>query len=145
MNTPPPVRALNLPRGAPWWTIPLPFDRPPAALWGNAREGHWAPRHKATLAVRSAVVLLGRLLKVPPGDHLTVLLVWAPGDRRVRDEDNLAPFYKVICDALGQSRGDWVGLQLVRDDSPKYMTKLAPKIIPPPHKGMWLFVQVASG
>ena len=97
--------------------------------------------------VRSTVALLARQAGIPKAEHLTVELVWAPGDRRRRDADNLWPLLKSACDALARGRADWVGLDLVADDTPRFMTKLAPRIAGPeesPQRGMWLFVTVGA-
>jgi crossover junction endodeoxyribonuclease RusA len=120
--------------------IDLPWPRPPAGLEGNARV-HWRTEHKAKAMVRQTVTLLARAARIPHADHLTVQLVWAPGDNRRRDADNLWPLLKICCDCLARGpRRDWVGLELVPDDTPKWMTKLAPHIEPPPARGMWLHV-----
>lgn len=121
----------------------LPYERPPAALVGNTRV-HWRRRSADTQQVRGDVLRLATaagLHRLPPDriGHVTVELVWAPGDRRRRDADNLWPLLKACCDALARGpRRDWIGLELVPDDTPEHMTKLAPRIEPPPAKGMWL-------
>lgn len=121
--------------------LTLPYDRPPKALAGNTRV-HWRKRSKDTNQVRTDVLTVARqaaLHLAAPIRHITVQLTWAPGDRRRRDSDNLWPLLKVACDALARGpRKDWVGLELVPDDTPEHMTKLAPVIEPPPAKGMWL-------
>lgn len=121
--------------------LALPYDRPPKALVGNTRV-HWRQRSADTQQVRTDVMQLARQagLHFARGiSHITVELVWAPGDRRRRDADNLWPLLKACCDALARGpRRDWVGLDLVLDDTPEHMTKLAPRIEPPPEKGMWL-------
>lgn len=124
--------------------LALPYDRPPAALHGNTRT-HWRRRAADTRQVRADVHALatqaGLHRHAPDVEHVTVELVWAPGDRRHRDADNLWPMLKVGCDALARGRSDLVGLDLVPDDTPRHMTKLAPRIEPPPaEKGMWLVV-----
>lgn len=132
------------------YRLDLPFYRPPEALTGNAREGHWAPRSKATNEVRTAVAWLGRQAGIPPSRHLTVELVWAPGDRRKRDADNLWPMLKACCDGLARGprkpsarAAPWVGLDLVPDDTPRWMRKLPPRIAGPDETdeiGVWLLV-----
>ena len=107
-------------------TVALPFESPPASLRGNART-HWRRRSADTKAVRTAVAALVRGTPFAAGgpyEHLTVTLTWAPGDRRRRDADNLYPLLKAACDALARGpRQDWVGLELVPDDTPRWMTK----------------------
>lgn len=111
-------------------------------LTGNARV-HWTRRHKAVQEVIAATVTLARLHKVPACTHLAVELVWAPGDRRRADADNLVALQKVCCDALARGRKDLPGLHLVPDDTPAYMTKKMPTIMPPPHDGLWLLVETS--
>jgi crossover junction endodeoxyribonuclease RusA len=120
--------------------ITLPYPRPPRGLTGNTRT-HWRVKAASTKQVRSDVTTLAWKARIPQSTHLTVELIWAPGNRIKRDADNLWPFLKVCCDALAKgARRDWVGLELVEDDSPEYMTKLTPRIVPPPAVGMWLDV-----
>lgn len=121
----------------------LPYERPPKELGGNARA-HWRAEAKAKQQLRADVAMIARsagLHRYEPGAirHVTAQLLWAPGDRRKRDEDNLWKVQKIACDALARGRRDFVGLDLVPDDSPNHFTKLAPRILPPPEpKGMWL-------
>lgn len=130
--------------------LALPWTRPPAALTGNARCAHWGARSEASQQVRGAVAWLARKARIPRSRHLTVELVWAPGDRRRRDPDNLWPLLKACCDGLARGprkpslrAAAWVGLDLVPDDTPRWMTKLPPRIVGPdetPEIGMWLIV-----
>lgn len=124
--------------------LDLPYDRPPESLWGNTRA-HWRRRSAETRQLRNDVLMVARsvgLHRLCDGrvEHVTAGLVWAPGDRRPRDEDNLAPMQKVACDGLARGRQKtFIGLDLVPDDSSEHFTKLAPRILPPPEpKGMWL-------
>lgn len=126
--------------------LDLPFARPPKALWGNTRV-HWRQRSRDTRLVRETVLVVARsagLHRLCDGrvKHVDVGLTWAPGDRRRRDADNLWPLMKVACDALARGpRRDWVGLEIVADDTPLFMTKRAPRIAGPPVlAGMWLDV-----
>lgn len=119
--------------------LPLPYPSPPTPLRGNSR-GHWGKRHRAAAQVRRDVALLARAAGLSSCEHLTVGVIWAPGDRKRRDEDNLAGLLKAAADALARGRADWTGLQLVPDDTPAYMTKLMPLILPPPLRGLWLIV-----
>jgi crossover junction endodeoxyribonuclease RusA len=81
---------------------------------------------------------------VPACSHLTVTLHYAPGDNRRRDADNLAPTLKAACDALARGpRRDWIGLELVPDDTPRYMTKHMPVIHPGAgERRLWLEIEV---
>lgn len=104
---------------------------------------HWSQRSRLTGEVRATVAWLAKVAKIPPGRHLTVELVWAPGDRRKRDSPNLAPTVKAAVDALARHRRDYIGLDLVPDDTDEFVTQLPPRIVGPPHpKGMWLNVEV---
>ena len=99
----------------------LPYDRPPAALAGNARA-HWRAEARAKQETRNTVTVLARqagLHRYRPGhvEHVTAQLVWAPGDRRKRDSDNLWRFAKVIFDCIARGRPDLVGLDVVPDDN----------------------------
>jgi crossover junction endodeoxyribonuclease RusA len=105
---------------------------------------HRYERAARVRAVREAVLVGAKNARIPAGRHLTVLLTYRPGDNRRRDADNLWPTLKAACDALARGpRRDWVGLELVPDDTPEYMTKLAPLIHPGPGKRrLWLTVEV---
>jgi len=122
------------------------------ALKGNARTAHFAQRHKAVREVIGAVVDAAKRAGLVPCQHLTVRLVWAPGDWRVADDDNLWHLQKVCCDALARgpkrvkALADVQGLHLVPDDTRQYMDKLAPLIHRPPKgqtgpSGLWLEVK----
>lgn len=142
MNTPPPPiewpPGVTPPSGE-HHVLTLPWGRPLTTLTLNSRA-HWAARARDTREVRQTVALLARSARLRPCTHVTVQLRWAPGDNRRRDADNLAPMLKSAADALARGRSDWVGLDLVQDDIPAYMTKMAPLIVPPPARGMWLDV-----
>lgn len=129
-------------QGTNHYQLQLPYGRPPKSLWGNSRDSHWGGRSTDARQVRADVMFLARQARIPKANLLTVRLTWAPGDRRRRDEDNLWPFLKTCCDALAKGpRKDWVGLELVPDDTPQYMVKQAPVILNPdqtPVTGMWL-------
>jgi crossover junction endodeoxyribonuclease RusA len=105
---------------------------------------HFLHVRRRTRDIREAVATIARGKKIPSAQHLTVQLHYAPGDNRRRDSDNLYPTFKAACDALARGpRKDWVGLELVPDDTPEYMTKLAPVIHP--GKGdrrLWLTIEV---
>ncbi len=124
--------------------LDLPYQRPPASLWGNTRS-HWRARSRDARQVRTDVVTVATaagLHHLCDGrvSHVTAQLVWAPGDRRRRDDDNLAGMQKVVCDAIARGpRADLIGLQLVPDDTREHFRKLEPLILPPPEPaGMWL-------
>lgn len=122
------------------YRLELPWDRPP--LNANQRL-HRHEVTKRTRMIRETVAWLAKAAKIPAGNHITTELLWAPGNNRKRDADNVWPTFKAACDALARGRKDLVGLDLVPDDDPRWMTKLAPRIEPPPHPtGMWLVVTV---
>ena len=102
----------------------LPFARPPKGLAANDRC-HWSTRNRSTQLVRARVCAWGEST-VEPSPRLQVELVWVVKDRRKRDEDNLWPMLKAVCDGLGSDRG--TSARLVADDSPEFMVKLAPRI-----------------
>jgi len=134
-------RGLSRLIGSAHFKLALPYDRPPKPLWGNARDGHWGQRSKWSRIIRCDVKFLAREAKIPISTHLDVLLSWAPGDNRRRDADNMWPMLKVCCDGLARGNRHFVGLDLVPDDTPQWMTKHAPLIMAPnecPVKGMWL-------
>jgi crossover junction endodeoxyribonuclease RusA len=121
--------------------LDLPYGRPPEALWGNTRV-HWRIRQKDTFMVRNDVLTLAKQAGLHrlarPVTFLDLTLVWAPGDNRRRDEDNLFLLLKACADALARGpRKDWIGLEIVPDDTKRYMKK-TPVLLDPPAKGMWL-------
>lgn len=106
---------------------------------------HWRDQARRVRMVREQVMIGAAPIRAtPPIRHLTVTLHYRPGDNRRRDADNLWPTLKAACDALARGpRRDWVGLELVPDDTPEYMTKRAPVIHPGPGKRrLWLTVEV---
>jgi crossover junction endodeoxyribonuclease RusA len=126
------------------YPLRLPYEAPPKPLTGNYRSRNYKAKAAATRQLRQYVKLLAQaayLHRIQGIQHVTVELVWAPGDNRRRDADNLWPMLKVAADGLARGRRDWVGLDLVPDDTPQYMEKKAPRIDPPPaEKGMLLHV-----
>ncbi len=111
-------------------------------LHANARPAHWSQRAKATLVVITAVVDAVTAAGLTPCQHLTVQLVWAPGDHRRADRGNLYPLQKAAIDAMARGRSDLPGLRLVPDDSDRWVEELTPRIDRPPVvAGLWLEVQ----
>lgn len=108
---------------------------------------HWQQRRLRVHQVRCGVLIaaqLAGLADIKQARHLTVTLHYQPGDNRRRDADNLVPTLKAACDALARGkRRDWVGLELVPDDTPRFMTKNMPVIHPGPgERRLWLTVEV---
>lgn len=131
-------------------TLALPYGLPPKSLVGNSRA-HWRQRSADTAQVRNDVTNLAKaahLHRIDGIRRISVEFVWAPGNRLRRDADNLWPMLKVCCDALarGPRRNHGVGLDLVPDDTPEFMEKLAPRLeLPPAPKGMWLHIGLYLG
>jgi crossover junction endodeoxyribonuclease RusA len=124
------MTAVKVIDGVTW--IRLPWDRPPLNL---NQSLHYAVKARLVAEVRRDVGWLLRAAKLSTAEHVTVGLVYAPGDRRRRDEDNLVGLLKACCDAA-------VDVGLCVDDDPAHMTKLMPKILPPPAEpGLWLTVE----
>jgi crossover junction endodeoxyribonuclease RusA len=102
-------------------TLALHFDAPP--LTENQRL-HWAEKAERVRGLRAAAGLWGR--RIRGAEHVEVRLVWfVPADGRRRDEDNLVPTLKALCDGL-------VDALVVPDDTPQYMTKVMPIIASQP-------------
>jgi hypothetical protein len=113
---------------------------------GNEREPKRLPVAKIAGAVVISLLVLGGTLiiaaSIPQCRHLTVQLHYAPGDNQPRDADNLWPTLKAAADALAHN-GRGIGLDLVPDDTPAHMTKVAPVIHPGPGpRRLWLTVEV---
>lgn len=109
------------------WSIELPVNlcRQPGLSANHSRKNVY--RNNASVqAVREAVTYLLRSLinrRAMPDrfDKIRVDLTWYVSDRRKRDEDNLSPLLKAVCDAIGSDRG--TGVRLVADDDPAHMQK----------------------
>lgn len=122
------------------YRVEMPFQRPPLNL--NQRT-YWAPKGRATKELREQVGWAVRGARVPrcngvPPRLVTVALFYAPGDNRERDEDNLVATLKVVADAI-------VDAGVTIKDTPRFMRKLMPEIVPPPEPGprCWLTIEVA--
>lgn len=96
----------------------FPWQRPP--LSANDRM-HWATKARTTRMIRDLAAISARKAEIPAVEHVNVRLVWVVSDRRRRDTDNTYPTFKAMCDGL-------VDAGIVPDDTPEYMTKLAPVI-----------------
>lgn len=73
------------------YRLTLPWPRPP--LSANQRH-HWAVRQQLTRDIRTTTAWLAKQARIPAAEHITVTLVWAPGDLRRRDADNAVPTLK---------------------------------------------------
>lgn len=116
------------------YRLPLPWVRPP--LSANQRL-HWGTCARLARDIRTTTAWLARAAQIPAAAHLGVTLVWAPGDRRRRDVDNLVPTLKPCCDGL-------VDAGVVADDTPRWMTKHMPLILDGPGRGLWLDVEITD-
>lgn len=98
-------------------TVETPWTAPP--LTANQRF-HWRKKAALTKDIRQWARLLFRTttLQAP----ITVQLDWHVNDKRRRDEDNIVPTLKAICDGL-------VDAGLVPDDTPADMRKEMPRIV----------------
>lgn len=99
--------------------LTFPWQRPP--LSANDRM-HWATKARATRAIRDLTAIDARKAGIPAVEHVTARLAWVVTDRRRRDTDNTYPTFKAMCDGL-------VDAGIVPDDTPEFMTKLAPVIV----------------
>ncbi len=81
------------------WSLELPFNAP---LNLNARQ-HWAVRAKAAAEWKDAAIVLARAAHIPHLQRFTVVLHYAPRDRRRRDVDNLVVALKPLVDGLVQA------------------------------------------
>jgi hypothetical protein len=151
----PPTHVLTLPNWSTAWEVRTgrggwPKINPKTgkvirhrAVWeplqGNARNPHWSARAKATRTVIDTVVRVATRAGMRACRHLTIQLVWAPGDMRRADRGNLMALQKACLDALARGRSDIPGLRLVPDDSDRWVEELVPRIARPPQPpGLWL-------
>lgn len=95
----------------------LHHERPP--LNENDRL-HWAERNRRVQSLRSVAGFWGRSLRLQ-AERIEVGLIWVVADARKRDEDNVVPTLKALCDGLVDSG-------IVPDDTPRYMVKRMPVI-----------------
>lgn len=91
--------------------IHVPLATNPLSL--NVRL-HWRTKAKHTKQWRQFAAVGGALFPVLPACDVT--LTWFVIDARKRDEDNLYPLLKALCDGL-------VDAGVVRDDTPDLMGK----------------------
>jgi crossover junction endodeoxyribonuclease RusA len=106
------------------WLIDVPLviagKRGNAPLTANARL-HWRRRAEYVKTIREVVAARARhIYRIPPQDHITVGLHYAPGDHLRRDASNLMATQKAAVDGL-------VGI-VVPDDTARYVTERMPTI-----------------
>lgn len=116
------------------WTLDLPYERPP--LTENQRWAHGAPKAAVTKQVRAAAFYAAKSAHVLKCDKVRVTLTWFVRTKHRRDEDNVNPTLKALCDGL-------VDAEVVLDDTPQYMQKLMPVIVyrPGQASGLQLLVE----
>lgn len=120
------------------YVLELPWTRPLLSL--NDRP-HPLRRAEYVKTMRETAHILAKANNLPRDKtHVIVTLFWLPPDNRRRDAENPIPVLKALCDGL-------VDYGLVPDDTPDFMTKLMP-IIVPRKKGdkarMWLEIVIES-
>ena len=122
----------------------LPWQKPLISLndsRGTTRAAVYAHAAKVR-AIQETVHILGRNIHMPDAhEYLIVQFNIRPDANRRMDTDNLAAFTKPIYDALAGGSKKIPGLEIVKDDTPAFMSKREP-IIWPAIKGqksvMWV-------
>lgn len=111
------------------WEIRLPWSVPPASA--NDRD-HWRVKADKVRSIRVAAAwavadAMSRWPFQAPASpcRIAVGLTYVPRDKRRRDPDNLVvPLFKALCDGI-------VDAGIVPDDTPAYMVRSMPQILPP--------------
>ncbi|QGJ92715.1 RusA-like resolvase [Microbacterium phage Megan] len=101
---------------SPEHTLALDWTSPP--LTENQRLNRWE-RARRVRDVRATTALWGR--RIRGARRVEVILTWVVADARKRDEDNVVPTLKALCDGL-------VDAGVVPDDTPRYMVKRMPVV-----------------
>ena len=102
---------MNLPQ-----TFTFGWSKAPLSL--NYRF-HYLKEAKITRELRELMRVQAYLIE--PVERCEVELVWIVADRRRRDEENVVPTLKALCDGL-------VDAGVVQDDTPIFMRKLMPVV-----------------
>lgn len=115
------------------WEIEVAMLRGKPPLTANDRL-HWAEKARRTDAWRTAAAWNAKAKKIPPQEHITVTLHYAPGDCRTRDASNLWPTVKPCLDGS-------VDAGVVPADDGRYVAEQTPVL----HEGrgdrrLWLVV-----
>jgi hypothetical protein len=97
-------------------TFQFPWAKAPLSL--NYRL-HKMAEAKVVKSIRGEMAERGRVL--PTVGRCDVVLTWVVNDRRKRDEENIVPVLKALCDGL-------VDAGVVPDDTPNFMVKHMPVI-----------------
>lgn len=102
----------------------------------NERLHHHA-KARLVAQIREKVGWNAKALRIPPQEHVTVWLCYAPGNRRIRDASNLQATSKPAVDAL-QDAG------IVPGDDARYVTELPVELVYDSGlRRAWLVVQAA--
>jgi len=121
------------------WEVPVPLVvRKKTGMFPltmNARL-HYHPKAKLVAQIREDVGWHAKGMRIPPQEHVTVRLCYAPGSERTIDTGNLAATLKPAVDAL-QDAG------IVPGDDARYVTELPTELIYDggPRRA-WLVVEV---
>ncbi|WP_174844380.1 hypothetical protein [Cryobacterium sp. Sr8] len=100
------------------FTTTFTFDWVKAPLSLNYRM-HRMAAAKITKEIRSLMHASAR--RIPDLGKCRVELVWWVNTKTRRDEENIVPVLKALCDGL-------VDAEVVEDDTPEYMVKMMPEI-----------------
>lgn len=115
------------------WTLTLPFTKP---LSLNDRTASWQRWYRLTKPWRDTAIVLARKHRLPPLEHFTVVLHYAPRLHRTRDAPNLEAVVKPLVDGL-------VKAGIAPGDDPRYYTPTTPEIHPATGEPgrLWLVVK----
>ncbi|HEX3778495.1 MAG TPA: hypothetical protein VHX38_02430 [Pseudonocardiaceae bacterium] len=80
---------------------------------------HWRIKAGHVATIRTGVAWRAKEARIPPQDHITVQLHYAPGDSIRRDASNLTATQKPAVDGLVDAR-------VVPDDTAAWVTELMP-------------------
>lgn len=116
------------------WEIPVPMvvsgKRGAAPLTMNhVRRWHWRKVRPLVQQIRESVAWRAKQV-IPPLDHITVGLHYAPGDNRLLDAANLQASQKAAVDGL-------VDAGVVRGDDERFVTEVSP-VVHRPDGTAWL-------
>lgn len=118
------------------YRLDLPWPRPP--LNHNHRL-HRMVEAPIVAQIRETVGWLARTTKIPPAEHITVQLHYAPGRRGRQDPMNWTRTTKPAIDGI-------VDAGVVADDDTTHVYEAPPEILFPPEPGprCWLTVEVTA-
>ncbi len=116
--------------------IPLPgWTRPPFTSNEARSKRHFHELNTAKREVHDIIGWTVKARKVPPMRCVSVVLVWVPPDRRIRDSDSLGWALKACLDGLVHSG-------ILPGDDYRYVPMSGHRIDPPAIRPrMWLELQ----